>query len=153
LVTFDGNGAVLNIPATPNLNSAADFNPRIVAAGQTFDWTRARLWGHPTANAINSIIWPNNPERAGYVFSGWFTRESGVYAHMESYHTQITEDITLYARWIPVAEYDGRTVVFNPQNGTPISEFVQVDTLAGGYMDDTFLGAAPCTTCLCGRHV
>ena len=134
VVTFDGNGATLNKPVAPNPNLAANFCDRIVAVGRSLNWTRDRNWSSinlATAGA-NGQIWPNNPTLSGYVFGGWFTMVDNDYDMLVTADTPIHENKTLYARWIPLSEYDGRYVIFNPQNGTPASEFIEVPTLAAG---------------------
>lgn len=42
---------------------------------------------------------PNPPEKVGYVFDGWFV--DSVFTSEFDFETEITEDMTLYAKWTP----------------------------------------------------
>ena len=56
---------------------------------------------------------PEDPERDGYVFAGWYLDES--YITLYEFNIPVKEDIILYAKWIP--KY---TVTFDTGEGSPI---------------------------------
>lgn len=53
----------------------------------------------PVQNVINGgkVIEPKNPSRSGYIFTGWYTTESGTTTY--NFYQSIYEPITLYAQW------------------------------------------------------
>ena len=117
-VSFWGNGVNLTVgnnPANP-----AHYMPRMVRTGrsmfqshQNYSWT--------------SSVWPNDPERFGHDFMGWWTRVNGEYDTLVTEHCAITECITLHARW------QGLTVIFNPNDGSG-PPFEERQTVAFGNM-------------------
>ena len=149
-ISFDGNGAALNMPATPEPNLGTDYNPRYIIVGQTFNMTRSRTWArrgmasNGAANGTTSgINWVNDPVRPGYHFGGWFTKDiNNEYYQLFTTDCIATGDKTLYARWISYSDYDGRTVIFNPQNGIPESAFQHVDTIPTGSPGAGSIGSA-----------
>lgn len=52
-----------------------------------------------TAIYETTITEPVVPEKTGYDFEGWYT--DSVFANAFDFDTEITEDITLYAKWVP----------------------------------------------------
>lgn len=69
---------------TFNSNGGSDVEPRVVVKGDT--------------------VYLPEPIRDGYDFAGWYTQVNGQGDKWESEKTQVTEDITLYAKW-DVAQY------------------------------------------------
>jgi len=57
-VAFAGNGTTLPVGDPPNPNNPADFSPRVVREGFSFDNT-------------DGITWPNDPVNPGFIFEGW----------------------------------------------------------------------------------
>jgi uncharacterized protein (TIGR02145 family)/uncharacterized repeat protein (TIGR02543 family) len=70
-----------------------------------------------TADSGSSITLPDQQamENAGYQFGGWNTNSTGTGTNYpaKSSYTVTQNDITLYAKWVPV-----RTITFNPMGGT-----------------------------------
>jgi len=62
-----------------------------------------------------TVAKPDDPTRAGYIFSKWTTDEAGNDEY--DFESTVTEDITLYAQWIKVY-----TVKFNSKGGSAVSE-------------------------------
>ena len=64
---------------------------------------------------------PVDPIRAGKTFAGWYT-DNGTFANKWNFSTNpVTEDITLYARWVDVDKADTieHKVSFDAKGGTP----------------------------------
>jgi uncharacterized repeat protein (TIGR02543 family) len=65
---------------------------------------------------VGAANMPSEPTKSGYTFGGWYTQQNG-----DGYQfyatTVVTEDITLYAKWIP--QY---TVTFNADGGSPATQ-------------------------------
>ena len=71
------------------------------------------------------IIFPTIPTRTGHTFEGWHTSEdSGNTLSSEKYNfaTEITGDITLYAKWAPIEHI----VDFFTDGGTPVPPIQRV---------------------------
>ena len=62
-----------------------------------------------------TIVYPDNPERTGYTFGGWF-EDAAFVTPFEG--ITATRDITLYAKWT-IVQY---TVTFNLGNGTTLND-------------------------------
>ena len=56
-----------------------------------------------TVTKENAIVYPQNPTRSGYLFAGWYANSSCSGAPYD-FAADITENITLYAKW---ASYSG----------------------------------------------
>ena len=50
------------------------------------------------AAANATLVKPDDPQRAGYAFKGWYTAESGG-SEWDFDTDQVTADLTLYAQW------------------------------------------------------
>lgn len=58
---------------------------------------------HPTTHTFNTVTTLNGATRAGYAFGGWYKTVSCTGTKVTSLGaTDVTKDITLYAKWIPV---------------------------------------------------
>ena len=58
-----------------------------------------------TVEADSLLTAPNDPERAGYVFDGWYTEETCVEAY--DFNTPVTSDLVLFAGWAAPGNGDG----------------------------------------------
>ena len=65
----------------------------------------------------NNVISTPTTEKDGYTFAGWYTDDQ--YTTEFNFNTPITEDITLYAKWVEVGS---ETVTDTPSNETPVLE-------------------------------
>jgi uncharacterized repeat protein (TIGR02543 family)/uncharacterized repeat protein (TIGR01451 family) len=64
---------------------------------------------------------PPEPTRSGYAFMGWFTEITGGTQFLGT--TVVVQNITVYARWIPVPIIPTDvTVIFNGNGGTPATQ-------------------------------
>ena len=59
---------------------------------------------------------PENPERVGYAFAGWYTSTDTSGSEYD-FTAAVTDDVTLYAKWTP----NMYTVTFNSQGGSEIA--------------------------------
>ena len=62
----------------------------------------------------DKVIKPNDPVRTGFIFDGWYKEPDGVTA-WDFASDVVTEDITLYAKWVALEMM--YTVTFNTQDG------------------------------------
>ena len=69
-----------------------------------------------TVEKGDKIKQPAHPVREGYIFGGWY-RETGCITEWNFATDTVTENITLYAKWIAL-EY---TVTFNSQGGSAVA--------------------------------
>ena len=119
-VTFDAKGGDLNGKLTnyrtDNLTDHAE-----VPVYETEKITET-LANNLEATDLDAI---NDPKRAGYKFTGWYTEdgkpEDGKLFNVKD--TEITEDITLYARW----EFDPNALVCRPLTVTGGTVTVKYD--------------------------
>ena len=58
---------------------------------------------------------PENPERVGYAFAGWYTSTDTSGSEYD-FTAAVTDDVTLYAKWTP----NMYTVTFNSQGGSAV---------------------------------
>jgi uncharacterized repeat protein (TIGR02543 family) len=91
-VTFDGNGVALSQAWTQG--DARSYLPRTPRAGLSVAQTNA-------AYGWITLVWPNNPTRAGFAFDGWNTESDGSGQFIDG-DTLINENMTVYAIWRPV---------------------------------------------------
>ncbi|MFA6801807.1 MAG: InlB B-repeat-containing protein [Acholeplasmataceae bacterium] len=66
-----------------------------------------------------AIVNPNNPERTGYVFGGWYSDED--LETVYTFNTMPGEDTTLYAKWVPTTN----TIPIISEPGEPL-EFLGI---------------------------
>jgi len=123
LLEFQGNGAILNVPADPldhDPSDPTDFSPRSVRTGFSVD----EAYG---------MIWPENPTRPGFTFHGWYnvsqnSREpypigavvgpDNTVVRMLFYDTPLYYSMIAHARW----EFLGINLVRFNENGGAFDE-------------------------------
>ncbi len=66
----------------------------------TFDSTGGSEVAAQGVNNGSAAIKPQDPTKEGYIFEGWYTDSGCTDAY--DFETILTEDITLYAQWIPL---------------------------------------------------
>jgi len=114
-ITFRGNGALIEEGTNPA--NPMHYVPRIVYPSHSVFTTNLNY-------SWTNLVWPNDPDRFGHVFVGWYTRNAqGAYDQAFNQHTPITGNITLYARW------DSVTVTFDPQDGVTGQQDFEVRTV------------------------
>ena len=64
----------------------------------TFNTTGGSAIPEQTVEKGKTIEKPSDPVRAGYTFDGWYT--DSIYTHLFSFRTEITDNLTLFAKWI-----------------------------------------------------
>ncbi|MBO7429559.1 MAG: InlB B-repeat-containing protein [Spirochaetia bacterium] len=57
-------------------------------------------------------VLPSDPIRSGYIFGGWYTGPSGT-GTLFTATTEVTSDLTVYAKWTPVSNNTGTRVSFS----------------------------------------
>ena len=62
------------------------------------------------ATTINAL--PSDPVRNGYVFGGWYTGPDGT-GTLFTANTEVTSDLTVYAKWTPVSQSSGIRLKFS----------------------------------------
>ena len=62
-----------------------------------------------------SAVRPENPERVGYAFAGWYTSADTSGSEYD-FTAAVTDDVTLYAKWTP----NMYTVTFDSQGGSAV---------------------------------
>ena len=76
---------------------------------------------------LRTALRPNDPVRSGYVFAGWYMNEALTTPY--DFSLTITQDITLYARWVSTDNYypypgnpsaSRYTVTFDTNGGTAV---------------------------------
>ena len=70
--------------------------------------------GYPTTHTYNTTTTLLGATKSGYTFAGWYRDSECAGARVETLGVDITEAITLYAKW-DVASY---TINFDPEGGT-----------------------------------
>ena len=61
---------------------------------------------------------PGNPVREGYIFGGWYTDSDLTQPY--NFATPVTGDLTLYAKWTPVANNPANPPAENPAPAEPV---------------------------------
>ena len=64
----------------------------------TFDSDEGSSVAAQTVKAGEAAVQPANPTKEGYVFNGWYADEE--LTELYVFGTEVTEDITLYAKWV-----------------------------------------------------
>ena len=102
------NGATIQRPIT----LLVEFNEVVVGEYEELIVTHTVTWntdgGSPApaqtlVNRGGSIVAPETISKAGFVFGGWFTIDG---AEVEFPITNVTGDITLFAKWIEAPKYN-----------------------------------------------
>ncbi len=71
------------------------------------------------------------PTRAGYTFDGWFT-DKDTFANAFTETTQVTADITVYAKWTEAVKQE-ITVTFNVNGGDTLADNTKTVTVGEAY--------------------
>jgi uncharacterized repeat protein (TIGR02543 family) len=74
----------------------------------------------------DKITVPSSPTKEGYVFAGWYIESS--LTRIYSFDLMVTEDITLYAKWIPNTLATSFTYTTINTNEIEITDFIGSDT-------------------------
>lgn len=81
---------------------------------------------------------PKVPKREGYTFGGWFTEENGEGMRFTA-KTKITEDISVYAKWIE----NVYNISFNKNGGKIVNTIILAKQAGIGYTANYTLPGAP----------
>lgn len=75
----------------------------------------------------NTIAYPKQPVKEGYVFLGWY-KDSGYTVEFD-FASRITHDLTLHARWLKVSvgETNTHVITFNVDGGTAVNSMTVED--------------------------
>ena len=114
--------AVISVPpeakeAYSNNAGWSSYNVRLVTYYTvTFRSGDAELDAYPPekqvvspARTVDSL--PSDPVRSGFLFKGWYTGPNGT-GTMFTANTEVTSDITVYAKWIPITQNTGVRLSF-----------------------------------------
>jgi uncharacterized repeat protein (TIGR02543 family) len=91
----------------------------------TFDASGGTLVARQLVPADSTAVRPDNPEKAGYLFGGWY-RDSALSLPWNFPTDVVTDSLTLYARWIESSK-TVYTVTFDSRGGSPIDPQVAED--------------------------
>jgi uncharacterized repeat protein (TIGR02543 family) len=98
-----GTAFTATTPVIANITVYAKWtaNPNYIV---TFDGQSATVPANPTTKTVVSpattvVTLPTTPAKTGYTFRGWYTAENGGGTAFTA-TTRVTEDITVYAKWI-----------------------------------------------------
>lgn len=111
---------------TGNITVYARWQKDSAYAGKVYTVTYNTEGGSPVAevkvNGCDLLPAPKEPEKSGYVFTGWYDDSSRVTLH--DFCIPVTEDLTLYAGWKKTAEQEGKTyaVRFVTDGGSEIND-------------------------------
>ena len=118
---YDFAGWDPTVPKTmpaANVTYTAQWTPKEYAitykdqGDKTFSGTHAN--GYPTTHTYNTTTTLLGATKSGYTFAGWYRDSECAGARVETLGVDVTEAITLYAKW-DVASY---TITFDKQEGT-----------------------------------
>ncbi len=99
-VTDDGKNFSASIQVDENITVYGTWDCKI-----TFDPTGGTV--DPTwkmVDYLGTTVFPT-PTKSGYAFGGWYTQKNGAGKEYISNITQITQNITLYAKWNCIHDY------------------------------------------------
>jgi uncharacterized repeat protein (TIGR02543 family) len=92
------SGSTTTCTVSFSTGSGSTVDPQVVAVGE-------------------KVKCPNDPQKAGYVFGGWYGSATLTASSRWDCDTPITQDATLYAQWTP---NNGVLVCFNSNGGSAI---------------------------------
>ena len=135
---FSGSRITFPYALTQDITLYAKWKP---ASLQTYNVTFVTNGGSPVAAMnVSSISVEPSTSRFGYDFDGWFTT-SGFSGSRVAFPYDVTQDITLYAKWKP-ASSQTYTVTFVTNGGSPVAAMnvssvsVEPYTSRSGYVFD-----------------
>jgi len=113
--TFSGwDGDFANITSDTEITAKFTINSYTIS----FNSTGGSQVASKSANYNTLISMPANPTRSGYKFVGWYT--TSAYSTIFNFNTNITENRTLYARWI-ASSTTGLKAVSNGYNSNKLT--------------------------------
>ncbi len=86
----------------------------------TFDTNGGTEISSIIATNDSDITWPNDPEKANYIFDGWFVDENYTEEYL-NFSTMPNGDVTLYAKWT-ANQY---TISFDTDGGSVVADITQ----------------------------
>lgn len=107
---------ISSTPWDPNESYAVIFNSQ--GADTLAMPSQISVHKSPVPALVGTL--PANPVKSGFRFDGWYTKIEGQGTAI-TINTQLTENITVYAKWTPSIEF--LTVVLNGANLTPSAQF------------------------------
>ena len=129
-LNYNGYGYLKTLKDNEGINTRKKFNysgiftmvldqsiPKVTfdACGGTPEITEPMEVGYKMSvktDGLDSSVMPKNPMKAGYVFTGWNSKQDGTGAAFTE-DTVVTDDITVYAQWKD-KEY---TITVDPNGG------------------------------------
>jgi uncharacterized repeat protein (TIGR02543 family) len=110
----DGGSAV-NFPYSPNVTQNITLFARWTANSYvvTFNSKDGSAVANGSFTTGGTVSQPTNPVRAGYTFAGWSATDGGSAVNFP-YSPNVTQNITLFARWTA----NSITVTFNKNDGS-----------------------------------
>lgn len=94
-VAFDGTGNPAEV--------LTEF-VRVVRHTVTFDTNGGSIIEKVSVVSGEPVSAPESPKKEGYIFTGWYSDSNLTIAY--DFNSPVTEDITLYAKWIKIADND-----------------------------------------------
>ena len=86
----------------------------------TFETNGGNMIEPQTVEEGNTATKPEDPEKEGYTFEGWYEDEELI--NVYDFETPVTANITLYAKWDEVNDTGIYTVSFETSGGSVISD-------------------------------
>ena len=147
--TQDPNNSSNKILTVPNIDDDLiidrDYTITYILNGGINDST------NPDSYALSDTITLKNPTYTGNRFQGWY-QNSGFTGQVVTSTTQLSGDVTLYAKWIP--EYSITYFLYNGTNNNDNpNSYISTDTIAiqdpirtnyifvGWYLNSTYTGS------------
>lgn len=81
----------------------------------TFDSNGGTIIPSQTVDALSTATAPEDPERHGYIFGGWFTDDE-TFEYRYDFTSRVKKDIDLYAKWLKTTFL----VTFDSNGGTSV---------------------------------
>ena len=98
----------------PRVNPSADYTPGVTVAFETNGGTTVITRKVTEGSLIEA---PARPEKDGMVFAGWY-RDEALKQFFDFEHTMVTEDMTLYAKWLEDTRFTYDLTPFNNKFAT-----------------------------------